>query len=112
MGRMLGLALIVAATLAGGTSARAATTQQFFDLCGNDEEACAKRIDEVRVAYEKTNGKLCLPTTMSREGYANEVVYWIGEQQPPVNMNQDDAKSISAALKAIYTCKPSQGATP
>jgi len=91
--------------------AHAATTQAFFDLCGNDEEACAKRIDEVRAAFEKTNPKLCSPATMSREGYANEVTYWIGEQQS-LDMNQDDAKSITAALKALYTCQPSQGQKP
>ena len=113
MGRtLLSLALIVAATAAIGPRAHAATTQEFFDLCGNDEEACAKRIDDVRLAHEKKNGKLCLPNTMSREGYANEVTYWIGEQQPPLDMNQDDAKTITAALKALYTCKPPQGAKP
>jgi hypothetical protein len=113
MGRTrLSCALAVAAAAFAGTMAHAATTQEFFDLCGNDEEACAKRIDEVRSNYEKKNGKLCPPATMSREGYANEITYWIGEQQPPLNMNQDDAKSISAALKALYACKPSQGAKP
>ena len=104
---IFGLALALAVSTA---PARAATTQQFFDLCGNDEEACAKRIDDVRTAYEKSNPKLCPPATMSREGYANEVTYWIGEQ-PSLDMKQDDAKSIAAALKALYTCKP-QGAKP
>lgn len=95
----------LAIALAGLTSppVHAATTQAFFDLCGTDEEACAKRIDEVRAAAEKAGEKFCLPTTMSREGYAEEVVYWIGEQPSP-DMNQDDAKSITAALKAIYSC--------
>jgi hypothetical protein len=113
MGRtLLSLALIVVATGAIGPLAHAATTQEFFDLCGNDQEACARQIDDVRTAYEKKNNKLCPPATMSREGYANEITYWIGEQQPPLNMNQDDARSITAALKALYACKPSQGAKP
>jgi len=63
MGKLIfGLALALAASIA---PANATTTQQFFDLCGNDEEACAKRIDDVRAAYEKTNPKLCPPATMS-----------------------------------------------
>ena len=113
MGRIM-LGIVCALAVIGATRARAfaATTQEFFDPCGNDEEACAKRIDDVRAAYEKTNAKLCLPNTMSREGYANEVTYWIGEQQPQLDMKQADAKSITAALKALYTCKPSQGSKP
>jgi hypothetical protein len=103
MGRTL---FALAFALAAFSSAQAATTQEFFDLCGNDEEACAKRIDEVRAASEKLGAKYCPPTTMSREGYANEVVYWIGEQQPPIGMTQNDAKSITGALKALYPCKP------
>jgi len=102
---------ILIACLGMAASAHAATTQQFFDLCGNDEEACAKRIDEVRGAAEKSGAKFCAPTTMSREGYANEVTYWIGEQ-PSLDMKQDDAKSIIAALTALYSCKPSQGQKP
>ena len=111
MGRTpLGLTLIVATTIVTGPRAHAATTQQFFDLCGNDEEACAARIDDVRTVYEKTNPKLCLPATMSREGYADEITYWIGEQS--LDIMQADDKAITAALKALYTCKPPQGATP
>ena len=109
---VLGIVCALAVVGATHTQAVAGTTQEFFDLCGNDEEACAKRIDDVRAAYEKTNAKLCLPPTMSREGYANEVTYWIGEQQPPLDMKQADAKSITAALKALYTCKPARGAKP
>jgi hypothetical protein len=102
----------LAIALAGLTApeAHAATTQQFFDLCGNDEEACAKRIDDVRATAEKSGAKFCPPSTMSREGYANEVTYWIGEQS--LDMKQDDAKSIIAALKALYSCKPAQGSKP
>src|SRR5258705_12786297 len=113
MGRtLLSIALAVIAAAFAGPIAQAATTQDFFDLCGNDEEACAKSIDDVRAAYEKTNPKLCLPATMSREGYANEVTYWIGEQQPPLDMAQSDTKSITAALKALYTCRKPEGAKP
>lgn len=89
--------------------AHAATTQEFFDLCGGSDEACTKRIEEVRAAAAKSGTKFCPPSTMSTEGYANEVVYWIGENG--LDMNQDDSKSILAALKSLYPCKP-QGSKP
>jgi len=103
--------LILAIALATITApqAHARTTQEFFDLCGNDEEACGKRIDEVRAAAEKAGAKFCPPSTMDREGYIFEITYWIGETG--VDVNQDDAKSITAALKALYSCKP-QGSKP
>ncbi|MBI1212335.1 MAG: hypothetical protein GC190_12795 [Alphaproteobacteria bacterium] len=96
----LALALALAAFAA---PAHATTTQQFFDLCGESDKACVKRIDEVRAAAEKAGTKFCPPTTTSREGYANEVIYWIDEQTS-LDMNQDDAKSITSALKALYPC--------
>jgi hypothetical protein len=107
---LLSCALAAATALAAAPPAQAAATQDFLDLCGKDERACAERIDEVRASYEKTNAKLCVPATMTREGYANEISYWIGEQQPPLEMAQPDSESIAAALKALYTCQP-QGTT-
>src|SRR5262245_49925996 len=97
---LLTLALALCALTA--SQAHAQTTQEFFDLCGSGDEPCAKRIDEVRAAAEKAGAKFCPPSTMSTEGYANEVIYWIGENG--LDMNQDDAKSILAALKSLYPC--------
>ena len=104
---------ILIACVATATTARADTTQNFIDQCSDasDVVECKGRIELVRNDAVKAGEKICLPKTMSAEGYVNEVTYWIGEQ-PSLDMSQDERKSILAALKSLYTCKPAQGSQP
>ena len=112
MGRA-SLAILIAC-IGLATPARADTTQNFIDQCGSDAgdvPACTGRVETVRIEAVKAGENICPPKGISMEGYVNEVAYWIGEQ-PALDMSQDERKSILAALKSLYTCKPAQGSQP
>ncbi len=115
MRRRLGSALAFAA-LISAPGAHAVlleqSTQEFFDRCSIDDRVCVSRVEQIRQAYEKSGGKLCPPAAITRETYAENVTLWIGQQEK-LDMNQNDMKSITAALKALYSCnaKP-HGAKP
>ncbi len=89
--------------------ASAATTKDFLYRCSQDETRCAARIKEVaRVMQNPPPGQrapaqLCFPTGMSDDGLVGEVTYWIGEQVPSLD-NQNEFDSIAAALLALYAC--------
>ncbi len=108
---LLGLALSVFVT-----PASAATTKDFLYRCAQDETRCATRIKEVaRVIQNPPPGQrapaqLCFPPGLSDEGLVGEVTYWIDEQVPPLD-NQNEFDSIAAALDALYSCAhgPSEG---
>ena len=113
MERLLaGLALVALASFASIAPAAAATTREFLELCDTfkGEQACVDRMDEVLQAAikEEHDFVFCIPSDLRDRAYIWYVTHWIAEQ-PSLDMNQDDAISIKAALKALYVCKQTQG---
>jgi hypothetical protein len=111
--RKLALALLTFSLAANTAHAR--STGDFLEDCSRDESACAVEIKAVikrlEIGQPADRRKLCLPQTMSDEGLAGEVTYWIGEQMPPLD-RQDAAESIAAALVALYSCDRMRGTGP
>jgi hypothetical protein len=110
--RWIAVVLGLSALVFAGTAA-ARTTKDFLYRCSTDEAACAAKIKDVRRALEypppgRGAAKFCFPSGMSDEGLVGEVTYWIGEQMPSMD-NQDENISIAAALTSLYSCTGVKG---
>ncbi len=101
------LIFVLLALIAVTGSAFARSTRDFMDACAADVAACAIEIKSVGNSLQEgpliDREKLCYPPGMSDEGLVGEVTYWIDEQVPSLEQ-QDDVKSIGAALIALYAC--------